>query len=334
MYAKFKMTIEKWDIVCYNLSRGEDMIIKFTPGNKKPDGVKFSSGVIRTEQLAPDLESLPEYLKRFLHWPTLDYDKVDVDEIEFADTQDFIDFNIVYIPRQHCEIRVYRGEEDLLNELASAIGPLMWGPLPDADNKQGYCAPILQFDEDEYCSLVYDTYRPEQYLKNMLEQHFSGIRPLENIKVMYPDFDISVYDKAYKYGEYCPYSPTLNPDYIDYMSESEIAYSIWYLRGLERHLRNNFEITDIVKRRIRYTEAYFFQKTADFGVEPDAPSIKYKKPNYECEVWYKWWADGFKKFMKEHPKEFDDWCQRAVIGEPCPFRPEGDYVDLLQKGIK
>ncbi len=305
------------------------MIIKFTP--KERDEKVESQGVIHTEELAPDLESLYDYLKRALKMPMLECEEIAEDTLGFSDDYQDIDFDIYYQPRQHCEIEVYEGEEELLKKLKTAIDPLMWGPLPDSRNEHNYCAPVLKFNEDGATFLVYETYAPETYLKNMLEQHFSGIRPLENMQVLYPYIDSSIYDKPYKYGEYCPYAPSLNGELIDCMTESEIAYSLWYLRDLKENLNADGELTPVLERRMKYIESYLFQKTADFGVEPNAPSTIYRKPNKECEDWYKWWVKGFNKMIKEHGEEFTDWCHRAQIGEACPFRPEGDYLDIFLK---
>ena len=254
-------------------------------------------------------------------------------------------FEVTFTPKRYMALRlggIGTKEEIILKRILQLV---MWNidenskaPLiHNGEIDTIFTAPIYEVDFPDYDmhEVVWDTYDPEDSLKEILFQKHILEANVQNLDIFHPLFDEDELVSHLKVGEY---PACLDERFIELLDTKTEFEMYLFILGKRK------EITDLYKEYEEsgssecqedliikgYQLEYLIQKAAKmFGIKVNPPANDIVELTPEFIAWEKWWADGMQNALLN--QETFNQVMMGKYGYNPTFRPQGSYKDLILK---
>lgn len=285
-----------------------------------------------------NINDLEEYIfprLRKMYPNYFDYYLLNTEGNEMVASVNGIPFSIYYERGKRLSLAVrieYREKgEKLLSNIKRIVSPVMWYIDPSIKKERIFTSPIVSYEADGCLFNEWELSDPVGKLKNIALEYACG-EEFENLEILYPGYTLEDLQKLLKYGEYIEFLPDNEIEEVNNLKELEVFY---YIDRLCMKLDNIPKDIDSPKLRLEEEKTYFvlaylIQRTKEFGVKVEKPSLEFTDPGVEFEAWMRWWREGIASLTDEemekyriNDEEFD-----------TSFRPSGDFHSLIGEVIE
>lgn len=286
-----------------------------------------------------DVDDLEEYIfgmlrSKFGHY--VDYNFVSINDNELVAMFAGVPFAVEYERGKNATLIVkvdaYKKGKEVLETIKRIVSPVMWYIDENAKNPRNYVAPLVRYKVDGYEYYTWDVFNPEDRLDFMAFDIFVLKKKYDEFKIFYPDRSLEDLKNRLLYGEFLSFFDDEGRGLYDNASEFEVFSLLADLMQSEEELQYKKKTLEqeIELHKYHFAIAYLIQRTKDFGVKVEPPSLEFKEPSIEFQAWYKWWLTAFDDLLDKDPDILNKW-EKYENGFDPEFRPTGSFHDYEEE---